>query len=97
MAHGVRVPTLTQDRQKIDKDIELLSTIMPLKKRVEIEYDLFRRIWWFPSNKPVKTLVRKYLWPNIREWRLCAKNGRENPLRGYHIALQNALKRLKTE
>lgn len=96
MADTRCVPHLESDKDKIQEDIEILDTDISLSSRVQYEYDLFRRIWNLPANRPMRSLVRKYMWPNIREWKRCVlKNpGNQNTLNCYHVALKNALTKL---
>ena len=90
------VPTLEPIKEKILTDIAMLDTELDLRDRVRYEYDLFRRIWNLPSNRELRPLVRKYMWPNIREWRRCVVNrpGNLTTLNCYHTALKNALTKL---
>lgn len=90
------VPKLEPIKEKILTDIAMLDTDLDLHERVRYEYDLFRRIWNLPSNREKRSLVRKYMWPNIREWKRCVINkpSNYNTLNGYHVALKNALTKL---
>ena len=97
MAETRRIAHLDYDKDRVLELADLIDRETELLYKVKYEYELFTRIWHLPSNRPLRSLIRKYLWPNIREWRKCAKRCRKTTIECYDIALKNALKRLSRE